>query len=112
MYVGDELLIECIANANPEIKEYLWTVEHPHEPGIHSLTPHVPSKISNITGYDVNPYTNTELGGQFDGNVYKLDKVDERHNDMIVRCTVFNIIGDGTSETHLRVKSTYCLSVI
>ncbi len=79
---------------------YEWTIEHPHEPGIHALSP---AFMTNTTGFDGSPIDNTDFAGQFDGNVYKIGKVDERHNDMIVRCTVHNMFGSGQSETHVRV---------
>ena len=105
MYEGDQLLIECLANANPPVMAYEWTIEHPHEPGIHALSP---AFMTNTTGFDGSPIDNTDFAGQFDGNVYKIGKVDERHNDMIVRCTVHNMFGSGQSETHVRVMGKSC----
>ncbi|XP_072014589.1 uncharacterized protein [Amphiura filiformis] len=96
---GEEILIECLANANPDVTEYHWTVEHPNEPGTHSLSP---SSVRG--GEDVVPNANIDLAGQFDENIYQLRKADERHNDMIVTCTVYNVFGSGRSETHVEVQ--------
>ena len=41
--------------------------------------------------------------GQFDGNVYTIDRVNENHNDLVVICTVYNAMGQGTSETRIKI---------